>query len=359
MTPQKSHFHLPLIIETPNTSALIKSIVQSAKKTGLNSSPVRVPFALSPMAFKFAETKLNFSPMKAKEPSQVIKEAFLHHVEIGDEEISLPFDNKRPHEELELGFEEKENDLEEEQEGELHMNKREKLEQGEQEYIYHDNKDESEHKHKQKEVDMNEYINNSHEMKSETSYHSYTDITNITESVSSSFDSLPSPSPSLNSSSTPLVPSASRSINALPPTNFSTDLLRNLKDPEFSSPELSSAPDYRVSRSEGHDKHATESTYKVNGVLSKSSCFGSSSSTSTSTSTSTSSSTNNHPLLPSGIVKLLEKKRLEKEQQQQFTSSVTATGKEGKKKFDLKESLKRPLNYKPHIGSIPKRDKDF
>ena len=345
MTPQKINFHLP-IVETPNTSALIKSIVQSAKKTGLNSSPVRVPFALSPMAFKFMETKLNFSPIKAKEPSQVIKEAFLNHVEQSDEDISLPFDNKRPHEELEC--EEQEDGLEEEQE-ELHANKRERLEQAEQteqeeqeeqeqEDIYHDNKDESEHK--QGELDMNEYINNSYEMESETNHHSYTDITNITDSLSS-LDSLPS----LNSSSAPLFPSALASTSAFPSTNFSTDLLRNLKDPEFASPELSSGPDCRVSRSAGQDKYAVESISMVNRSLSKSSSSG--------------SSTKNHHLLPSGIVKLLEKKRQEKEQHQQSTSSfssATATGKEGKKKFDLKESLKRPLNYKPHIGSIPKKD---
>lgn len=60
-----------------------------------------------------------------------------------------------------------------------------------------------------------------------------------------------------------------------------------------------------------------------------------------------------NPLLPSGIVKLLEKKRLEREQHHQIQSrpsSASASVSVGKK-FDLQESLKRPLPYKPHVGS--------
>jgi hypothetical protein len=348
MTPQK-HFNLPMMpmVGTSSSSALIKSIVQSAKKTELNSSPVRVPFALSPMALKFPETKLNFSPLKAKDPSLVIKEAFLYNNDT-EEDISLPFDNKRPHEESE--DEEFAHNQEHEQDG-AHLNKREKIEQDAEEKGVENGLDLVEGNNKIEkeddvceEVDMNEYINNTYEMESQTSHNNYTSSATADDNISS-LDSLP--------------PLHSSSSNVFPPTNFSTDLLRNLKDPEFASPELSSAPDCRVSRSEVQDKYKNEvdtddkslnelindSTPSINRSLSKSSSSG--------------SSTKNNPLLPSGIVKLLEKKRQERDQHPQSTSSTSTTstaGKEGKKKFDLKESLKRPLNYKPHIGSIPKKD---
>ena len=352
MTPQKKLDMCLPIVNTPGSSALIKSIVQSARKTGLNSSPIRIPFAMSPMAARLQNARIGqiqFSPIKsalvAKEPSLPIKEAFLSNFEGESDEdcerenesitvdyvqeaearnedelvLLLPFNNKRTHE-IEI------------EEDEEHQSKREKLD----------------------ETDFKAGIDSIQNPLVEELDHS--------SNSNNSF---------LSNTSSPIT----TDISAFPISSFSSDLLTNLMDPELTSPELNSAIDSRVSRSENQDQRGIISVggsgeidgndgyYTANPqVISKSS----------STSSANSNSSGSHPLLPSGIIKLLEKKRLEKahqvsdqpQSQPQSTStsiSSSSSSKDhltSKKKFDLKESLKRSLPYKPHIGSMnPKNNK--
>lgn len=341
MTPQKKLEMCLPIVNTPGSPAMIKSILQSARKTGLNSSPIRIPFAMSPMAARLQAahvSQFQLSPIKsvmAKEPSLPIKEAFLSNEDRvvdynyilnfetaeGEQEeqmICLPFSNKRSHEDDDEIVDE-------------HEDKRERLEGTEIDETYEGTEIDETNEAKIGEI-------NESDSSAPDNHDEKHDIHSVPNTLplfdhSVSDDSLFSSTSTHNSN--PTAPSASPS--------FSTDLLINLRDPELASPELTSAPDTRVSRSENQDQRIG-GTFTANPlIISKSS--------------SSSSSTGSNPLLPSGIIKLLEKKRQEKEQHHNqsadspnVTHSTSTTAM--KKKFDLKESLKRSLPYKPHIGSM-------
>lgn len=362
MTPQKKlDFCLP-VVNTPGSSAFIKSLVQSARKTGLNCSPVRIPFALSPMAIKLQEKKINFSPVKgnySKEPSQPIKEAFMTSEDTeGSEAVCDKLDDddddvKDYVQDIQLELKRPLELAEEVNEESDHVDKKQKIQQD-----FNHPLDEDDYLAKPAEYSYVNDVVEDNELtiadNRESNFSSFTS-NNILADFESNNNDIKEFSPNTSSSVDSSHLTSSSTI--FPPSNFSIDLLKNLKDPELASPELFSVIDSRPSRGLYQDDCNTLTNNSlVNNMNSRSTISKSASDS------SSSSKSSNNPLLPSGILKLLEKKRQEKEQQkqQQQQTAATSTTTElngNKKKFDLKESLKRALPYKPHIGTVkPKKD---
>ena len=262
----------------------LHSIVASARKTGLAASPVRVPFALSPMALKGRVSGTPGSAVVAKEPSQAIKDAFLSDVAAGVDDEFPQLTNKRT-------CESSDEDVE--------MSPSKKKQKAE-----------------------------SNEME-------------IDRLPVSTFDDL------LKDGRDPIMQSPSMIDDSISRGREVEDH-GNYMQNDHVNEDIRSIENGSVNHS--HDSMTTESFESMPSTIP--SHNSASFSKSTSFSKSSTSSTSSNPLLPSGIVKLLEKKRQESTTVAHHAPSKPTVQ---KKKFDLQESLKRPLSYKPHTGPLNKK----
>lgn len=336
------------LMNTPTTTATIKSILQSARKTALNSSPIRVPFALSPMAhkhhpqhsFSTADTidDIRRCPLiVAKDPSLHIKEAFLSNSSNNsnsssatelDQFLSPLPTNKRfleNEDEEEHDEEITIKDQQQQEEEALPHHKREKLEETADEMYTSvtdvNNAVDEDFNATSNTVDFIMNINDTHD-------HSYNNSTENDNNINTH--------ETINNESFASTDGESKNSLTSPSSLFTlnySELLANPKDPELKSPELLSNIDRSISRSENQDR---------------------------------STPLHNNSLLPSGIIKLLERKRQERRAEQNQLQQlhqhsqphdIKSNSIPNRKKFDLQESLKKPLPYKPHLGSLkPKSD---
>ena len=280
----------------------IRSIVESARKTGISASPMRIPFALSPMAR--ASNNNNNTPntlnLHAKEPSMAIKEAF------SECKSKRPFEEDGPNESL-------------------------------QEMSLQEPSTPTRSSRKSSRTETESFVNQN--------------------STFNDFFVDPK-DPQLGS---PSIPDAQISRGGLHEmVNGENEMVieRNEMAIEEANQSFEVVDEMDCSKSEPFEKEAFEIAKEVelpNDAPNKSfeSNFSSKSSSHHSIPfKSNASAASTNPLLPSGIVKLLEKKRQE-------TTATTTHSKPNvippKKKFDLQESLKRSLNYKPHTGPLNKK----
>lgn len=283
-TPSRSQQQQPSIHET--LAALqqtpLKSIIQSAKKTGLPASPMRVPFALSPMITK---NKAQVTP------SQPIRDAFLEFPELTSKRAHESEDSDSNNEQLEdiiMGSPSPRKQLRSVNDSSVHAT-----------IIEHD----------------------------------FTDL-------------LSDPKDPFQRSPAALMDcQVSKSERQEPPTEQN-------EQNDSKMTESKSMDEFEVSR-ELHS-HSVHESHSHSHELRFPQNF-SNESIEQHQSKSFSSSTSSNPLLPSGIVKLLEKKRQETTSHAPNHNNNHQQQKPPKKKFDLQESLKRPLPYKPHAGPLNKK----
>lgn len=406
---------LPPVPQTPSKSAMketlealqrtpLRSIVASARKTGLPASPGRVPFALSPIARRGVMMGLGTSSsVQAKEPSQAIKEAFLSDHVGGDEDVEtvicssdrnpaeLDFPqltNKRQFEGATAAAASEDSDEDVEMSptkkkvarmdvltavtpittntstfSELLVDQRDPVMQSPtmidgsislgREEIIPSCAEERENEETCKDYEMQDgTVHESESLNSSIGSQAAVTFNHCSTDSMSSDEPIHQSIPSFSHSSTCLEISNSQSqsqfeFQSQSQSEFQSQVLSQSQSQSqvLSQSEFQSQSQSQV-LSQSHSQSQSQSQLKSRSLSSSSST----------------SSTHSHPLLPSGIIKLLEKKRQEqavnshqhdhRQQQQQQHSTKSASQ---KKKFDLQESLKRPLPYKPYTGPLSKK----
>lgn len=292
--PQTPSRNQPSIHETLATlqQTPLKSIIQSAKKTGLPASPMRVPFALSPLINK---------NKAAVTPSQPIRDAFLEFPELT---------NKRVHESEDSGSSEPEDVIM----GSPSPRKQVRS------------------------------VNDSSVHATVVAEHDFADLLSdpkdpLQRSPAALLDCQTSKGELYES----VFEMGDERANEVMEDN-QDEMMNDKREDEVMQ------SNHEVSNNQNESLRFPQ-TFSNDSIDNHHQPTQSSSSHSHSQSKSFSSSTSSNPLLPSGIVKLLEKKRQEPSSHHHQSQQQ----KPPKKKFDLQESLKRPLPYKPHTGPLQKK----